>query len=216
VSEEMDMQKKTTKTTIQKMIDSIKTRLDAGDVLTLGALSQEFGLDINELTNKINVFFGEEYAYGNQDALTLYRDVPENEKTIIPTIEQLKEAGKIYANLAEEVAKNYTIKESESRNYEAYCNPVKDDLVKHLNFMKSLYTKSSSALAYEAELWDELAQIVYENEEEAIAEEKNPIATEIIEHLQYLAGICGARSSKILDAADRERIEGGDIVCLKK
>lgn len=137
-------------------------------------------------------------------------------KHIPPTKKQLEDIGKIYANLSEEAAKRYTVKDNESRYYERYCNPVKDDLVKHLNFMTNLYTKSSQSLAYEAEKWDQLAQIVQETEDEATTEDRNPMVTEIIDHLSHMANICRARSIKILDMAERERIEGSDLVCLKK
>lgn len=210
ISERGITEKATKKTAIKVMIGNIKARLEAGEVLTLGALSQEFGRTIEELIENINASLGEDYTY-NMGAMTLYKDVSEKGKAIItPTKEQLAKIGIIYADLAEEAAKKYTIKESESRNYEGYCNPVKDDLVKHLNFMASLYTKASPALAYEAELWDQLAQIVQENDDEAITEDRNPMVTEIIGHLQHMANICWARSSMISEATEIERIEGGD------
>ena len=212
-------EKATKKTTIKVMIDNIKARLEAGEVLTLGTLSQEFGRNIDELIEKINASLDEDYTYGNMEAMTLYKDVSEKGKAITPTKEQLVKIGIIYANLADEAAKRYTIKENESRNYEVYCNAVKDDLVKHLNFMTSLYKKESPALAYEAEIWDQLAQIVQEkqeNNEEAIKEDRNPMVNEIIDHLQHMANICWARSSMISDASEIERIEGCDLVSSKK
>jgi hypothetical protein len=215
ISDKVIAEKNTKKTTTKSMIDNIKVRLDAGEVLTLGALSQEFGRDINELIEKINVYLDTKYAYG-MEGLTLHKATPEKEKVITPTKEQLVKVSKIYAYLAEEAAKRYTVKDNESRYYEIYCNPVKDDLVKHLNFMNNIYTKSSQSLAYEAEKWDQLAQIVQENDDEATTEDRNPMVTEIIDHLQHMAKICRARSFKILDTAENERMEGGDLVCLKK
>jgi len=215
ISEKVIAGKNTKKTTTKSMIDSIKVRLDAGEVLTLGALSQEFGRDINELIQKINVYLGTKYAYG-AEGMTLYKADIEKEKVITPTKEQLVKLSKIYAYLAEEAAKRYTVKDNESRYYERYCNPVKDDLVKHLNFMNNLYTKSSQSLAYEAEKWDQLAQIVQENDDEATTEDRNPMVTEIIDHLQHMAKICKERSVKVSDEAEIEKIEGGDLVCLKK
>jgi hypothetical protein len=209
-------EKATKKTATETMLESIKARVDAGEVLTLGALSQEFGRDVDDLTAKINDFFDEVYTYGNMGAMTFYKTIPVRdtkvapEKEITPTKEQLAKGGKIYAYLAEKVAKT-RIKDNEVHNYEIYCNPVVDDLVSHLNFMTKLYTKNSLALNHEADILDQLSKLV-KNENDAT----EPMVIDIIYHLQHMAEICKKRSFRVSDTAETERIEGGDLVCLKK
>ena len=194
---------------IKAMRDSIKARLDAGEALTLAALSHEFDIDVDDLMDKLDEFFGfgDDYRYGNHGAWTIYK----NKNIVIPTIQQLKRVRKLYANLAAEAEKILPANDSAVNVYEEYCKPVKEDVINHLNLMARRNARASPALAYEAEVWDNLILILQEN-----ADEKDPITNDIINHLQYMGSICKARQSKITDAIENERINGGDVVCLRK
>ena len=55
------------KTAIKTMLESIKARVDAGEVLRVGDLAKEFGRTVDDMVAKINDYFGEEYEYNMDD-----------------------------------------------------------------------------------------------------------------------------------------------------
>jgi hypothetical protein len=89
LTEKSDAVISTKKGAIKPMIDSIKARVDAGEVLRLGDLAKEHGRTVDDMVAKINDAFGEEYEY-NMDDIKFFKSPTVNAEPVKAEAEEPK------------------------------------------------------------------------------------------------------------------------------